>query len=142
MNINRVYRDILKYVHANNEYGQGTLLNTSNFKALFGFLYFDLTKQKMDIRDGTTKLAFHYELSSTTATDYSIYASLYMNKMLNLCRKMGNYYFAKFYQNYLLISYIRYDKLSFTWCKIVLRTKAKISKSIEKQFSNNNQIIT
>ena len=40
-----VYRDVLKYVHANNEYHQGTLLNVNNFKSLFGFLYFDLTKQ-------------------------------------------------------------------------------------------------
>ena len=42
----RVYRDILKYVHANNDYQIGTLLNIKNFKDLFPFLYFDLTKQK------------------------------------------------------------------------------------------------
>ena len=28
----------------------------------------------MDIKDGVTKLAFHYELSGTTATNYIIYA--------------------------------------------------------------------
>ena len=50
----RVYRDILKYVHANNEYSQGTLLNVNNFKTLFSFVYFDFTKQKMDIKDGAT----------------------------------------------------------------------------------------
>ena len=44
--LTRVYRDVLKYVHANNEYSQGTLLNINNFKTLFPFLYFDLTKQK------------------------------------------------------------------------------------------------
>ena len=70
----RVFRDVLKYVHKNNEYGEGSLLNISNFKTLFPFLYFDLTKQKMDIKDGTTKLTFKYELSGTTATAYSIYA--------------------------------------------------------------------
>ena len=48
-----VYRDVLKYVHKNNEYGQGTLLNKSNFSTIFPFLHFDLTKQKMDIKDGT-----------------------------------------------------------------------------------------
>ena len=66
--IARVYRDIMKYVHKNNEYIEGTLLNRSNFSTLFPFLYFDLTKQKMDIKDGTTKLTFKYELSGTTAT--------------------------------------------------------------------------
>ena len=57
-------------MHANNKYQEGTLLNVTNFKTLFPFLYFDLTKQKMDIKDGTTKLTFRYELSGTTTTPY------------------------------------------------------------------------
>ena len=56
--LSRVYRDVLKYVHKVSEYGEGTLLNIQNFQTLFPFLYFDLTKQKADIRDGTTKLTF------------------------------------------------------------------------------------
>ena len=48
--------------------------NRSNFENLFPFVYFDLTKQKLDIQDGVTKLAFHYELSGVTATNYNIYA--------------------------------------------------------------------
>ena len=36
-------------------------------------VYFDLTKQKMDIKDGVTQLSFHYILSGATATDYIIY---------------------------------------------------------------------
>ena len=46
--LTRVYRDVLKYVHASNQYQEATLLNISNFKSLFPFLYFDLTKQKTD----------------------------------------------------------------------------------------------
>ena len=45
----------------------------SNIESQTAF-YFDLTKQKMDITDGVTKLAFHYELSGNTAADYNIYA--------------------------------------------------------------------
>ena len=70
----RVFRDVMKYVNANNDLQGGTLLNISNFKNLYPFIYFDLTKQKTDIKDGVTKLAFHYELSGTTATYYIIYA--------------------------------------------------------------------
>ena len=70
----RVFRDVMKYVNANNDLQGGTLLNISNFKELYPFIYFDLTKQKMDIKDGVTKLAFHYDLSGTTATNYIIYA--------------------------------------------------------------------
>ena len=70
----RVFRDVMKYVNANNDLQGGTLLNISNYKELFPFIYFDLTKQKMDIKDGVTKLAFHYELSAVTAENYVIYS--------------------------------------------------------------------
>ena len=69
----RVFRDVMSYVNANNDHQGGTLLNINNFKTLYPFVYFDLRKQKMDIKDGVTKLSFHYELSGTTATDYIIY---------------------------------------------------------------------
>ena len=71
-NLSRVYRDVMSYVYANNDFQGGTLLNISNFKTSFPFVYFDLTKQKMDIKDGVTQLAFHYELSDNTTTDYNI----------------------------------------------------------------------
>ena len=70
----RVFRDVMKYVNANNDFQGGTLLNISNFKNLYPFIYFDLTKQKTDIKDGVTKLAFHYELSGVTTTNYITYA--------------------------------------------------------------------
>ena len=69
----RVFRDVMKYVNANNDFQGGTLPSISNFKTLYPFIYFALTKQKMDIKDGVTKLSFHYELSGATATDYIIY---------------------------------------------------------------------
>ena len=81
--LSRVYRDVLKYVNKINEYGEGTLLDILNFENLYPFLYFDLTKQKADIRDGTTKLTFRYELSGTTATAYSVYAlTLYEQELI------------------------------------------------------------
>ena len=70
----RVFRDVMKYVNANNDLQGGTLLNISNYKELFPFIYFDLTKQKMDIKDSLTRLIFHYELSAVTAEQYVIYA--------------------------------------------------------------------
>ena len=89
----RVYRDVLKYVHKNNEYGEGTLLNRSNFSTIFPFLYFDLTKQKLDIKDGTTKLQFRYELNNTTAADYSIYALILYEQEAELVQKDGKLMF-------------------------------------------------
>ena len=41
----RVFRDVMKYVNANNDLQGGTLLNISNYKSLYPFIYFDLTKK-------------------------------------------------------------------------------------------------
>ena len=91
--LSRVYRDVLKYVHKINEYNEGSLLNISNFQTLFPFLYFDLTKQKTDIKDGTTKLTLRYELSGTTATAYSIYALTLYEQEVELIQQNGKLLF-------------------------------------------------
>ena len=91
--LTRVYRDVLKYVHKVSEYGEGTMLNISNFQILFPFLYFDLTTQKADIRDGTTKLTFRYELSGTTATPYSVYALTLYEQEAELIQQNGKLLF-------------------------------------------------
>ena len=70
----RVFREVMGYVYANNDFQGGTLLNRSNFEALFPFVYFDLTKQKIDLKVGVTKLSFHYELGANPNADYNIYA--------------------------------------------------------------------
>ena len=87
--LSRVYRDVMSYVYANNDYQGGTRLNISNFKTLFPFVYFDSTKQKMDIKDGVTKLAFHYELSDNTRTDYNIYALVLHEKIAEIKQEDG-----------------------------------------------------
>ena len=91
--LTRVYRDILKYVHKNSEYSEGSLLNLHNFKTLFPFVYFDLTKQKADIRDGTTKLTLRYELSGTTAAAYSVYALTLYEQEAELIQQNGKLLF-------------------------------------------------
>ena len=80
---------MVKYVNANNNLQGGTLLDISNFKTLFPFIYFDLTKQKVDIKDGVTKLTFHYELSGTTATNYIIYGIILNEKEAEIEKEGG-----------------------------------------------------
>ena len=71
---NCVFRDVLKYVYANSDYAGDTLINRSNFGTIFPFIYFDLTKQPTDIKDGMTKPTFKYTLSGNTNAAYSVYA--------------------------------------------------------------------
>lgn len=89
IDLSRVYRDVMSYVYANNDFQGGTLLTRSNFESLFPFVYFDLTKQKMDIKDGVTKLTFHYELSGAAATDYNIYAFVLHEKDAEIDQQTG-----------------------------------------------------
>ena len=87
--ITRVFRNVMSYVYANNDYQGGTLLNRGNFKSLFPFVYFDLTRQKMDIKDGVTKLAFHYELSANPNADYNIYALVLHERVAEISQQHG-----------------------------------------------------
>ena len=85
----RVFREVMGYVYANNDFQGGTLLNRTNFGALFPFVYFDLTKQKMDLKDGVTKLSFHYELSANPNADYNIYALVLHEREAEIEQKSG-----------------------------------------------------
>ena len=85
----RVFREVMGYVYANNDFQGGTLLNRTNFESLFPFVYFDLTKQKMDIKDGVTKLAFHYELSANPNADYNIYAIVLHERVAEIEQQGG-----------------------------------------------------
>ena len=85
----RVFREVMSYVYANNDFQGGTLLNRTNFENLFPFVYFDLTKQKLDIKDGSTKLAFHYELSANPNADYNIYALVLHERIAEIEQQGG-----------------------------------------------------
>ena len=60
------------------------------FKDLYPFIYFDLTKQRTDLKDGSTKLSFHYTLSGATATDYTIYGIVLSEKEAEIDKESGN----------------------------------------------------
>ena len=85
----RVFRDVMKYIHANSEYAHDTLLTRSNFNSIFSFVYFDLTKQSTDIKDGTTKLTFHYKLSGAANAPYKIHALVLFEQDVELIKTSG-----------------------------------------------------
>ena len=64
----------MEYVHANSDFQGGTILDMDSYKKVYPVIYFDLTKQKMDIKARATKLAFHFELSANPNADYNFYA--------------------------------------------------------------------
>ena len=87
--LTRVFRDLLEYVHANNDFQGGTILDMASYKKVYPISYFDLTKQKMDIKDGVTKLAFHLELSANPNADYNFYALVFHEQEAEIKQEDG-----------------------------------------------------
>ena len=58
-------------------------------KTLFPFVYFDLTKQKLENKDRVTKLAFRYELTANPDPDYNIYALVLHEKEAEIEQQDG-----------------------------------------------------
>ena len=86
----RVFRDVHRYSFSENSYETGgTLPNRGNFSTIFPFIYFDLSNQKLDIKDAATKLAFNYKLSGATNAGYTIYALVLYEKDIELYNTIG-----------------------------------------------------
>ena len=67
----------------------GTMLNRGHFSTIFPFIYFDLINQKLDIKDGATKLAFNYKLSGATNADCTIYVLVLYEKDIEFYNATG-----------------------------------------------------
>ena len=85
----RLFRDALRYAHVNNEHLKSTLINRANFSGIYSFIYCDLTKQPLDIKDGMTKLTFKYSLSGATNADYTVYALVFYEQDVEMKKVSG-----------------------------------------------------
>ena len=84
----------------------------------------------MDIKDGTTKLTFKYELSGTTATAYSVHALILYKQVVEL----------KIFCNCKIISHIIYKK-----CLVIIVMELVCRKGQQQKLARaykNNLAIT
>ena len=72
--IARLYGDVIRYSHADDDKSAGVQLSRKHFRDLYSMLYFDLEYKKAPLVSDTTDLTFTYTLSSTTTTPYFVYA--------------------------------------------------------------------
>ena len=63
----RIYRDVINYVHKQNDKNTGSLLTRDNFDKLFGFLYFNLIYLSDSITADPKQIVLRYKLSSAPA---------------------------------------------------------------------------
>ena len=70
----RIYRDVINYLHKQNDKNTGSLLTRANFDKLFGFLYFNLTYKSDSITTDQSKLRYKLNTAPTAGSNYKAYA--------------------------------------------------------------------
>ena len=85
----RLYRELMSYSAAYNDVLSGPIIDRTNFKNLFGVLYFDLRNQSEDIKDSVVALTFRYQLTGNPAGNYTLNALVLHEKEIELYTASG-----------------------------------------------------
>ena len=85
----RLYRELMSYSSAYNDVLSGPIIDRTNFKNLFGVLYFDLRNQSEDIKDSVVALTFRYQLTGNPAGNYTLNALVLHEKEIELYTASG-----------------------------------------------------
>ena len=72
----RIYKDVINYVHKQNDKNTGSLLTKDTYDKLFGFLYFNLIYKSDSITADPKQIVLCHKLSSAPAagSNYKVYA--------------------------------------------------------------------
>ena len=84
----RLYRALMSYSAAYNVLS-GPVIDRTNFKNLFGVLYFDLRNQGDDVKDSVVALTFRYQLTGNPAGNYTLNALVLHEKEIELYTASG-----------------------------------------------------
>ena len=85
----RLYRALMSYSSAYNDVLSGPIIDRTNFKNLFGVLYFDLRNQSEDIKYSVVALTFRYQLTGNPAGNYTLNALVLHEKEIELYTASG-----------------------------------------------------
>ena len=85
----RLYRTLMSYASAYNDVLSGAIIDRTNFKNLFGILYFDLRNQGDDVKDSVVSLTFRYQLTGNPAGNYTLNALVLHEKEIELYTASG-----------------------------------------------------
>ena len=80
----RLYRALMSYSSAYNDVLSGPIIDRTNFKNLFGLLYFDLRNQEDDV-----SLTFRYQLTGNPAGNYTLNALVLHEREIKLYTASG-----------------------------------------------------
>ena len=85
----RLYRALLSFNSAYNDFLSGPLITRDNFKKIFGMLYFDLRNQEENVKDSVVSLTFRYELNGAPGAGYTVNALVLHEKEIELYTASG-----------------------------------------------------
>ena len=85
----RLYRSLMNVNASYNNMETGPLVNITNFRNLFGLIYFDLRNQEEDLKDSTVSLTFSYELSAALDAQMQINSLVLYEHELELYTDSG-----------------------------------------------------
>ena len=85
----RLYRTLMSFSLAYNDVLSGPLIDRTNFKNLFGLLYFDLRNQGDDVKDSVVSLTFRYQLTGNPGGNYTLNALVLHEKEIELYTSSG-----------------------------------------------------
>ena len=85
----RLYRALMSYSSAYNDVLSGSIIDRTNFKNLFGLLYFDLRNQRDDVKDSVVALTFRYQLTGAPGAPYTLNALVLHEKEIELYTASG-----------------------------------------------------
>ena len=87
----RLYRALLSFNSAYNDFLSGPLITRDNFKKIFGMLYFDLRNQEEDVKDSVVSLTFRYELNGAPGAGYTVNALVLHVKKSSCIQQVANF---------------------------------------------------
>ena len=85
----RIFNDLMTYAFRKNDYNTGTQLNLSNFTALYGLVYFDLTYQKEVVTRDPKQLILHYRLNVAPTADVRAHSIVFRETEV-IVKTIGN----------------------------------------------------
>ena len=87
--LERLYRALMSFSSAYNDVLSGPIIDRTNFKNIFGLLYFDLRNQRDDVKDSVVSLTFRYQLTGNPAGNYTLNALILHEKEIELYTSSG-----------------------------------------------------
>ncbi|KAL9968942.1 hypothetical protein ACROYT_G021094 [Oculina patagonica] len=80
----QAYRTLMEYQKDFNAYYTSPTITLKSFQELYGLIYFDLRNQEEEIKSGSTKIQFIYNLSGNPNANYSLYALILHEEELSV----------------------------------------------------------